>query len=331
MGVFYSLEKGFNVMAKHIQSEAQKEYKREQERLMRLVRQGELDGYIFPEDVVPRLPKHVTKQQLEDIKNIRKEDLYEVASFIDKETGEVISNNRKTTTRKPTIKRPRPRTPDTPDRIPTVKSRKSQDKQKLSPEELHRIRVNAGKKAWQTRQAKQGAKYPTKTAIDSVTERVVDMAIKTGELSPEEGEEVLNDLSLDNFPTCDYYEGRLEGIEPHNYAAVYTEGARTRWYDEKSKLLDIWKTTLQNNANDLAGLEEYLISHMSEIDEGIQTAEYGSTLEIMLAGFARFGVILNQGALTAEQAQSLSDESEFLEYDEDSYEEIAELAEMFSQ
>lgn len=317
-------------MAKHIQSEAQKEYKREQERLMRLVRQGELDGYIFPEDVVPRLPKHVTKQQLEDIKKIRKEDLYEVASFIDKETGEVITNNRKTTTRKPTTKRPRPRTPDTPDRIPSVKSGNVQDKEKLSPEELYRIRVNAGKKAWETRKARQD-KYPTKTAIDSVTERVVDMAIKTGELSPEEGEEVLNDLSLDNFPMCDYYDGRLEGIEPHNYAAVYTESARTRWYDEKSKLLNIWKTTLQNNDNDLAGLEEYLISHMSEIDEGIHTTEYGSSLEIMLGGFTRLGVILNQGALTAEQAQGLSDESEFIEYDEDSYEEIAELAESFRQ
>jgi len=317
-------------MAKHIQSEAQKEYKREQERLIRLVRQGELEGYIFPEDVVPRLPKHVTKQQLEDIKNIRKEDLYEVASFIDKETGEVITNNRKTTTRKPTTKRPRPRTTDTPNIIPTVKSGNAQDKEKLSPEERHRIRVNAGKKAWETRKARQG-KYPTKTAIDSVTERVVDMAIKTGELSPEEGEDVINDLSLDNFPTCDYYDGRLEGMEPHNWAAVYSDGARTRWYDEKSKLLDIWKTTLQNNANDLAGLEEYLISHMGEIDDGINTAEYGSTLEIMLAGFARLGVILNQGALTAEQAQALSDESEFLDYDEDSYEEIAELAEMFSQ
>lgn len=317
-------------MAKHIQSEAQKEFQREQERLIRLVRQGELQGYIFPEDVVPRLPKHVTKQQLEDIKNIRKEDLYEVASFIDKETGEVITNNRKTTTRKPTTKRPRPKTPDTPTTIPTVKSGNAKDKEKLSPEERHRIRVNAGKKAWETRKARQG-KYPTKTAIDSVTERVVDMAVKTGELTPEEGEEVLNDLSLENFPTCDYYDGRLEGMEPKNYAGVYTDSDRTRWYDEKSKLLNIWKTTLQNNANDLAGLEEYLISHMSEIDEGIHTAEYGSTLEIMLVGFARLGVILNQGALTAEQAQALNDESEFLEYDEDSYEEIAELAEMFSQ
>lgn len=317
-------------MAKHIQSEAQKEFQREQERLIRLVRQGELQGYIFPEDVVPRRPKHVTKQQLEDIKKIRKEDLYKVASFIDKETGEVISNNRKTTTRKPTIKRPRPKTPDTPITLPRVKTGTKQSKEKLSPEELHRIRVNAGKKAWQTRLSNQ-EKYPTKTAIDSVTERVVDMAIKSGELTPEEGEEVLEDLSIANFPTCDYYDGRLEGMEPHNYAAVYTESARTRWYDEKSKLLDIWKTTLQNNFDDLAGLEEYLISHMSEIDEGIQTAEYGSTLEIMLAGFARLGVILNQGALTAEQAQALSDESEFLEYDEDSYEEIAEIAEMFNQ
>ena len=347
MGVLYSYEMGLNVMAKRVQSEAQKEYKKELERILRIVRRGEQEGYIFPEDVVPRLPKHVTKQQLEDIKRIRKEDLYEVASFVDKYTGEITEPKRKTVTRKPTVKRPRTSTTVSSEYIPHPRIPKEKP-EPLSAEEKAKRRSKAAQKAWQTRTSKmseeeynafiqkqvermqqgkakkRGTDYPTKTAIDSVTERVVDMAIRTGEVTPEEGEQIKEELSLDNFPTVNYYDGRLPEVSRKGQSNWGLSGVQT-WLSEKQNVLTIWSDTLARNADSLESLEEYLIAHMGEIDESINIAEYASVLEHALQGFAQLGRILNQGALSSLQAKALSDESEFIEYDEDSYNELAEM------
>ena len=335
-------------MAKRVQSEAQKEYKKELERILRIVRKGEQEGYIFPEDVVPRIPKHVTKKQLEDIKRLRKEDLYQTATFVDRTTGEIIEPKRQITTRKPTAKSPRVSTTVSTDYIPHPRIAKEKP-EPLTAEERAKIRSKAAKKAWQTRTSKmskeeynafiqkqvermqqgrakkRGTDYPTKTAIDSVTERVVDMAYKGGEIDKEEAEQIVEALSIENFPMCDYYDGRLESMECHSRQVLSGIPSLAMWNKEKLGVLSIWQNTLQANANDLAGLESYLEHNISAIDEAIKWAEYGSTLQICLNSFADLGRLLNQGALTAEQAKALNDESEFVEYDEESYEELAEM------
>ena len=334
-------------MAKRFQSEAQEEYKKELQRILGIVRKGEQEGYIFPDDVVPRIPKHVTKQQLEGIKRIRKEDLYEVASFVDKSTGEIVEPKRRTVTRKPIVKRPRTSTTVSSEYIPHPRIPKEKP-EPLSAEEKAKRRSKAAQKAWQTRISKmtkeeydafinqqvermqkgrakkRGTDYPTKTAINSVTERVVDMAIRTGEVTPEEGEQIKEELSIDNFPTVNYYDGRLPEISRKGSSNWGAEGIKL-WLSEKQGILNIWAETLQRNADNLEQLEEYLIAHMGEIDEAIQVAEYASVLEHALQGFANLGRILNQGAMTAVQANALSNESEFIEYDEDSYNELAEM------
>ena len=335
-------------MAKRVQNDVKKEYTKELERILRIVRKGEQEGYIFPKDVVPRLPKHITKQQLEEVKNIKEEDLYELADLIDKKTGEIIKTASKERTTKNITKPTKVRTSIAKQYVPNPRVSKEKP-EPLTPKELAEIRSNAGKKAWKTRTSKmtpdeykefvnqsvermqrgrakkRGSDYPTKTAIDSVTERVLDMTMKTGEISKEEAEEISEDLSTENFPTVDFYDGVLDSLAPHNIRGVPTDEDKSRWYSEKSAVLSIWQNTITENAEDLGGLEEYLLSHMSEIDEAIRTAEYGSTPQVMLQGFGKLGVLLNQGALTAEQAEQLSNESEFIEYDEESYEELAEV------
>ena len=72
------------------QTENQKVYQKERRRLLQAVRRAEKQGYIFPEDVVPELPKRVTKKQLEKIQKIKPKDLYKKAEFVYKETGEII-------------------------------------------------------------------------------------------------------------------------------------------------------------------------------------------------------------------------------------------------
>ena len=73
------------------QTENQKAYQKERRRLLQVVRRAEKQGYIFPEDIVPKLPKRVTKKQLEKIQKTEPKQLYKKAKFVYQETGEVVS------------------------------------------------------------------------------------------------------------------------------------------------------------------------------------------------------------------------------------------------
>nr|DAK50523.1 MAG TPA: hypothetical protein [Caudoviricetes sp.] len=72
------------------QTENQKAYQKERRRLLQAVRRAEKQGYIFPEDIVPVLPKRVTKKQLEKIQKIKPKQLYKKAEFVYQETGETV-------------------------------------------------------------------------------------------------------------------------------------------------------------------------------------------------------------------------------------------------
>ena len=68
----------------------QKAYQKERRRLLQAVRRAEKQGYIFPEDIVPEVPKRVTKKQLEKIQKTKPKQLYKKAKFVYQETGEVV-------------------------------------------------------------------------------------------------------------------------------------------------------------------------------------------------------------------------------------------------
>ena len=72
------------------QTENQKAYQKERRRLLQAVRRAEKQGYIFPEDIIPELPKRVTKKQLENIQKIKPKQLYKKAEFVYQETGEIV-------------------------------------------------------------------------------------------------------------------------------------------------------------------------------------------------------------------------------------------------
>ena len=71
-------------------TENQKAFQKERRRLLQAVRRAEKQGYIFPEDVVPSLPKRVTKKQLQKIQVTKTSDLYKIAQYVYKETGEIV-------------------------------------------------------------------------------------------------------------------------------------------------------------------------------------------------------------------------------------------------
>lgn len=71
-------------------TENQKAYQKERRRLLQAIRRTEKQGYIFPKDIVPELPKRVTKKRLENIQKIKPKHLYKKAVFVYQETGEIV-------------------------------------------------------------------------------------------------------------------------------------------------------------------------------------------------------------------------------------------------
>ena len=72
------------------QTENQKAYQKERRRVLQAVSRAKKQGYIFPEDIVPELPKRVTKKRLEKIQKIKPKQLYKKAEFVYQETGEIV-------------------------------------------------------------------------------------------------------------------------------------------------------------------------------------------------------------------------------------------------
>lgn len=68
----------------------QKAFQKERRRLLQVVNRAKKQGYIFPENIVPSLPKRVTKKSLERIKLLKPKDLYKKAQYLYEETGEIV-------------------------------------------------------------------------------------------------------------------------------------------------------------------------------------------------------------------------------------------------
>ena len=110
------------------QTENQKAYQKERRRLLQAVHRAEKQGYIFPEDIVPEMPKRVTKKQLENIQKIKPKELYKKAEFVYQETGEVVpAEQRKQEVKQESIKAKETRkrkkktsTPIVPTYYPTI-------------------------------------------------------------------------------------------------------------------------------------------------------------------------------------------------------------------
>lgn len=121
----------------------QKAFQKERKRLQQAIRKGEKQGYIFPEDIVPSLPKRVSKKALEKIKRIKPSDLYSTGEYLYKDTGEIV---------------------------PAEQRRKE-------------VRIQAHQKAVQTRKNKAKkvktsvprAYYPSISIIDTVRDRIEDL------------------------------------------------------------------------------------------------------------------------------------------------------------
>lgn len=81
-------------------TENQRIYKKEIARLKRIIKRDEKLGIIYPEDILPKMPKRITKKTISDIKAITPRKLRLKAVKLDVETGEITPANEYITTRR---------------------------------------------------------------------------------------------------------------------------------------------------------------------------------------------------------------------------------------
>lgn len=333
-------------MAKRISSESQQEYKKEIKRIQRIISKVEKEGYLIPEDVIPKIPKHVTKKALEKIKAIKPSDVYKAGTFVGKKATIDEPKKLKAQTPKPVQGRTTKAKKSKPQVNVKIAPQPTEKVKPLTPQQRADIRSQAGKKAWETRRAKMSDEeyadyikaftermakaraskaqpeeyYPTKSAIEEVTNKLVDLERGFINLSDEEAQQIESMFEDNYYPTIDHYDETFRTLHRAIPNKQHTDGSV--WRQDKQDLLSIWNNTLERNKDNLMALENYLIDHMQEIEQQLFVIRFASKQEQFHPAFGALGTILNQGALTAVEAEQMHNMSEYYGYDE--LDEIAE-------
>lgn len=73
------------------QTANQREYAKQVKRIKQAVRRAEKRGYIFDENIVPQTPKRITAKAIQKLKEITPQALYSQATYINTNTGEMLS------------------------------------------------------------------------------------------------------------------------------------------------------------------------------------------------------------------------------------------------
>ena len=70
-------------------SETRKEYNRQRKRIQNFISRNKKRGFLFDENILPKIPKRVTKASVNRLKKLTPEKLYSKAKHLDTETGEI--------------------------------------------------------------------------------------------------------------------------------------------------------------------------------------------------------------------------------------------------
>lgn len=66
-----------------------KQYLQERRRIQRFIRSATKRGYIIPENILPDIPKRVTRASVSRLKEITPEKIYSKSQYVSRETGEI--------------------------------------------------------------------------------------------------------------------------------------------------------------------------------------------------------------------------------------------------
>lgn len=72
-------------------SDTRKEYNRQRKRIQNFIARNNKRGFLFDENILPKIPKRVTKASVNRLKKLTPEKLYSKATHLDVETGEITN------------------------------------------------------------------------------------------------------------------------------------------------------------------------------------------------------------------------------------------------
>ena len=241
------------------------EFQKQRRRLQQIIRRGEKKGYEFEQNLVPDMPKRVTKKQLEKIKGIKAEQLYNKAVYIDYTTGEI----------KP-----------------------AQEQRKYVKELGHK------KAVWHRQDRKR---------VEEIKQQLEQEYIDTY-VEPDEPyeEETYSEPELPYYPTLSKIEWVRNAIASlERYVEDYRTHEKMPIEARKQTLLDIFEDTVTMMQDNLVELDNYLTVHEYEINQDLYAIQHASKNEDVEKSFANLARILNMGALSPNQAESMSYMSEY--------------------
>ena len=320
-------------MAKVGKSKTQQEYNKQRRKLIREIEQATQRGFIFPEDVLPEVPKKITRKRVEELKKITPSHLFKSSEYVDVETGEVFTYEQ--------IE------PVLHNAIGNIKQAKQEAKKLslhtpaitdakeiLSEEERKQRNVERGRKAWETRRArmtdeeygefrklfqermaqsraqKKGEPYyPKLSPIDAVRDSLEQMDNERGLPISSTLERDLQSSYFDKVPSTylDALDTSFNTLKRE--IPPYFED----WFpDYKQSLVQMFDDMVSyHEMNDtITEYEEYLMEHMYEIGESLHILRFVSNQGTVKNEFVSLMTLLNQGALTPTQAATLSDIAE---------------------
>lgn len=70
-------------------SETRKEYNKQRKRIQNFLSRARKKGFIFEENILPQIPKRVTKSSVARLAKLTSQELYKKAVYVSRETGEI--------------------------------------------------------------------------------------------------------------------------------------------------------------------------------------------------------------------------------------------------
>lgn len=305
----------------------QMEFKKELKRIKRFIQSARKRGYQFDDNVLPKLPKRVTRKKLEEIKNIKPSNLYDKATYYDEITHETFTGQegRKIERYRATLKAKKTREKNKEIRIRNIKDeteKKSVDK-KGKKSTKTKEKKSADKKDKKSTKTKENKTAKTKSKKNKQNDKYLEADngseyYPTVDIIDEIGERLVN---------IDYVIDKLtENAPEEDYRYIWKRNSTENDYSPSYFYSNIWLSTIQKykEANALSALEEYAKDNALEITNCIDIVYWASKKEEegnWQRLSSRLVILLKGGEIpTLDEAQQLGELQERNDLVSDSYE-----------
>lgn len=199
-------------------SQTRKEYNKQRKRIQSFLSRARKQGYIFDENVLPQIPKKVTKASVSRLAKLTPKELYKKAVYVSRETGEIETpeEHKKRIRKEGKVKekatKARKRQAQKKQDYPKPKSPKQKRKKKVNTDEGFYTRAVIETFLYTLETCRNGKAYPlllrwfNKLRSDNGDAAIADMLTKASEQGYEISWSVVYDVEKAN----DFVQGVIQ-------------------------------------------------------------------------------------------------------------------------